>query len=97
MKSCVTCVFALDYEFSPACERCFRHSNWTAKPNAQPKPATNADRIRSMTDEELKDFLYSYAFCEMCKEGCGECSYKGDCERRLADWLKQPYKEGKEC
>ena len=57
-------------------------------------PMTNADHIRTMTDEELCEFLYLYKFCDMCEEGCAECHYHGDCERRLADWLKQPYKEG---
>lgn len=52
---------------------------------------SNADHIRSMTDEELFEFLYSYKYCDMCEEGCEECRYHGDCERRLVDWLKQPY------
>lgn len=54
---------------------------------------TNADRIRAMRDEELHEFLYSYKFCDMCKEGCNECHYHGDCKRRLADWLQQPAEE----
>jgi hypothetical protein len=53
-------------------------------------PKTNADRIRDMTDEELCEFLSQYKFCDICEEGCDNCSYNGDCERRLADWLKQP-------
>lgn len=57
----------------------------------KPDYMTNADRIRAMSDEELCEFLYSYKFCDMCEEGCGECHYHGDCERRLAEWLKQPY------
>ena len=57
---------------------------------------TNADRIRAMTDEELCDFLYSYKYFDMCEEGCGECRYHGDCERRLADWLKQPHTESED-
>lgn len=57
------------------------------------KPQTKADRIRAMSDEELFDFLYSYKFFEMCKEGCGECSYQGECVRRLMEWLKQPAEE----
>lgn len=53
-------------------------------------PMTNADRIRAMTDEELCEFLSKCEFCDICEEGCENCSYNGDCERRLADWLKQP-------
>lgn len=57
-----------------------------------PKPRkqmTNADRIRAMSDEELLEFLYGYQFCDICDEGCDVCRYNGECERRLADWLKQ--------
>lgn len=53
-------------------------------------PMTNADRIRAMTDEELAKFLYACEFCHICEEGCDNCSYNGDCERRLADWLQKP-------
>lgn len=68
------------------CERC--HGTGNVK-----RPMTNGDRIRAMGDEELGDFLYSYKFCDMCKEGCAECCYHGDCERRLADWLRQIVEE----
>lgn len=44
---------------------------------------TNADRIRAMSDEELKDFLCSILQCEFCKfEGWGGC----ECLK----WLQQP-------
>ena len=55
---------------------------------------TNADHIRSMTDEELSRHfgggdicqyigLYDFAYCEN-RVNCKGCSI---------DWLKQPYKE----
>ena len=62
-------------------------------------PTTNADRIRSMSDEELSEFIsrieigdfgqqvYGKTFCDMCK-GQYECD---DC--RLW-WLQQPAEEG---
>ena len=62
------------------------------KCNYIPVP-TNADRIRAMSDEELVEFLYNYKFTDMCEEGCDLCHYHGDCENRLADWLKQPAEE----
>ena len=52
--------------------------------------ATNADRIRAMSDEELADFLGEYRFCDICDEWCEACTYHGDCDKRLLDWLKQP-------
>lgn len=51
---------------------------------------TNADRIRAMTDEELCEFLSQYKFCDICEEGCSDCTYHGDCDKRLLDWLQQP-------
>lgn len=51
---------------------------------------TNADRIRAMSDEELCKFLGEYKFCDICEEGCDGCTYNGDCDKRLLEWLKQP-------
>lgn len=50
------------------------------------EPMTNADRIRAMCDEELKEFICSILQCEFCKfEGWGGCE--------LLEWLKQPAEE----
>ena len=53
-----------------------------------PKPCkamTNADRIRGMGDEELKEFICSILQCKFCKfEGWGGCE--------LLEWLQQPSK-----
>ena len=54
------------------------------------KQQTNADRIRAMSDEKLCDFLSQYKFCDICEEGCDACTYNGDCDKRLLEWLKQP-------
>ena len=56
-------------------------------------PCTNADRIRSMTDDELCKFLGEYKFCDICEEGCGSCTYNGDCDKRLLEWLQHPAEE----
>ena len=54
-----------------------------------PKPKkvqTNADRIRAMSDEELKEFICSNSQCKFCKfERWGRCE--------LLEWLQQPVKE----
>ena len=48
---------------------------------------TNADRIRSMSDEELKKFICSMFKCEFCDFELGErCG--------LLNWLQQPAQEG---
>ena len=49
-------------------------------------PQTNADRIRSMNDEELKKFICSMFKCEFCDFELGErCG--------LLTWLQQPAEE----
>lgn len=53
------------------------------------KPKTNADMIRSMSDEELA--------CFILEVGCPDhtvCS--GNCKVCRKEWLKSPHKEEKE-
>ena len=47
---------------------------------------TNADCIRNMTDDELKNFICSLLQCEYCKFGI-----RGGCD--LLKWLQQPAEE----
>ena len=51
------------------------------------KKPTNADRIRSMSDEELNYFLHKVTY------GMDECQYEYGSEKAL-DWLQQPAEEG---
>ena len=51
-----------------------------------PKKPTNADRIRSMSNEELDCFLNKVTY------GTDECPYEYGSERAL-EWLQQPAKE----
>ena len=52
------------------------------------EPFTKADRIRSMTDEELAEFIASGIPKDVCKDRCG-----GDegfqCSECILDWLRQ--------
>ena len=59
----------------------------------EPKPKTNADHIRSMTDEELAKFIPNWSYTDACK--CGEhyVDCNNECEKCVAEWLRQPYKE----
>ena len=50
-------------------------------------PQTNADRIRSMSDEELDCFLHKVTY------GMDECPYEYGSEKAL-EWLQQPAEEG---
>ena len=69
-------------------------------------PKTNADHIRSMTDEELAEYLYDrvgiaaehISYCENnleCELMLESDVYIPDamCKECLCRWLKQPYKE----
>lgn len=56
------------------------------------KPITNADRIRSMSNEELAEFIDR---CEMndidyAKTFCDLCNGQYDCVQCRLDWLQQP-------
>lgn len=55
-------------------------------------PKNNADRIRSMTDEELADFMAQFMYCINCwkfdKEQ-GICTRTSGCNSAMLDWLKQ--------
>lgn len=48
------------------------------------EPITNADRIRSMTDEELANFVH-----EGCPHIEEECTMKG-CVKCILEWLQKP-------
>ena len=57
----------------------------------QPQKAkTNADRIRSMTDEELADWLGVYCNGQTAQEVGKPCvGGMGSCEACWLEWLKQ--------
>ena len=44
---------------------------------------TNADRIRAMSDEELREFLCSITNCKVCR-------FEAWCGCELLKWLQQP-------
>ena len=58
-------------------------------PQEKPKQ-TNADRIRSMTDEELADWLGVYCNGQTAQEVGKPCASDiGSCEECWLDWLKE--------
>ena len=57
------------------------------------KPITNADRIRSMTDEELAEFIASGFPKNACQNKCGgDESYK--CVDCVSIWLRWEHDDG---
>ena len=52
---------------------------------------TNAERIRSMTDEELAEFLKDCADCATCAFASRQnCKTEETCKKAFLDWLKSP-------
>lgn len=60
-----------------------------------PKPQTNADRIRSMSDEELAALLTGSLVCDYCvnNHSVDTCFELPTCTKGVMAWLKQPAKE----
>ena len=56
-----------------------------------PRPETNADRIRRMTDRELAGFISERIDCAVCKEQLiGQENYcRSNCEDVVFDWLQK--------
>ena len=85
MPTCNICKYAGRPIYKSPCSECKGFSKYEYE-----KIQTNADRIRAMSNEELCKFLGEYKFCNICEEGCDRCTYNGDCDKRLLDWLQQP-------
>ena len=64
------------------------------------KPLTNADRIRTMIDEELAEYLfdrgngseYCYGICAFQNECDGQDHAQEFCIEQIVKWLKQEVK-----
>lgn len=85
---CTKCIYNINNEC--------KIGGWTIPkvgcPDGKAKPMTNADRIRSMTDEELADAFAMISDCISCNCGNAEddCSIvDGTCQRQWLEWLKQ--------
>lgn len=59
-------------------------------------PLTNADKIRSMSDEELAEFLSENTNCDCCNIQCVDklnCPSMSSCLFRFEEWLKSEVSE----
>lgn len=52
------------------------------------KPMTNADKIRTMTDEELAELLRDTQ-CNSCAWQGNDCDYADECKAEKLEMLKQ--------
>ena len=57
------------------------------KQSKKPKPLTNGDRIRQMTDEELAEFFDKISDCQTCIDNPSKCHV--ECIDSRLKWLKQ--------
>ena len=84
-EDCPHCVFE---KTEANCRGCFEGSHY------KPKPLTNADRIRAMTDEQLAYFLLAvkidYAGCAFPDHE--SCPVKGSCYDCWLEWMKEEAK-----
>ena len=55
------------------------------------KIITNADHIRSMTDDELAELFWIRVDCKLCPHRKSHCS--DDCKGAWLSWLKKEYTE----
>jgi hypothetical protein len=65
----------------------------TINGNSAPKQ-TNYDRIKSMSVEEMAEFLFEYVDCDFCpvSELCKTKNYE-NCKKSLKKWLLQEVRE----
>lgn len=93
MDYCETCVYyppsSCDGKPCTQCDPESPFQNCYVKKEVDSKP-TNADRIRSMTDEELANWLGVYCNGQTAQEVGKPCvSDIGSCEECWLDWLKR--------
>lgn len=79
------------------CDTCKKHDDcatgsglvWPCGAYA-PKIVTNADHIRSMSDEELAKIINNFNVCDNRTRDECTMSYCGVCSVCVLDWLQQP-------
>lgn len=90
MKKCATCEFLGRPTYKSPCSECRDFNKWSGDEDAYEKPITNSEHIRSMSDEELAEFLDDNnshgCICPArnCRVTCRQC---------ITEWLAEPYKE----
>lgn len=85
---CKGCKYELEKEDSEYCTGCTQNAvdKYTRK--------TNADDLRSMTDEELADFLSVNVFCDCCSINDKCDAYQEDsCKNVFIKWLQSKAEE----
>lgn len=96
IKDCCSCIHECRSPFSEICVSCgFEMANYEEK---KPKPRrvkkkTNADKLRTMTDQELAEELTAKGGCPHYCETPEE--FDTDCVKCWLDWLKETEDENR--
>lgn len=89
----------------PKCKNCKNLKNgWCEKITDSPhtdierecehyQKMTNADKIRTMTNEELLAYIFGVSVgesaCTLCTDDCGSCKHGDDeCKDKMLHWLQ---------
>ena len=92
IKKCKDCKhFMIDCSFSKVDKNFHAMEDFITCKHFKPKNETNADRIRSMTDEEMADRLSATAKCDECfviKEHEPYCLSASVCRQKYLEWLQ---------
>ena len=87
---CDTCrYYLLPVEDIP-CKECLAAFNrHKGKPNFKPKPRTNGDVIRKMTDEELAEWITGMDRDNPCPPDRSCSCLKSNCMKGWLDWMRR--------
>lgn len=105
-STCDGCAFEED-EFCrvrmPSCDSDKRSDGrnviFVEVPKPEPKPKTNADRIREMSNEDLADFLNDMTDCSSCATAIHNFCHANEhenCNAVILQWLNRPAEEESE-
>ena len=96
MKDCISCKHEYLSPMSDTCRECgIAMLNYE---EAKPKPVSNYDRIRAMSDEELAEFFAQQEYRKPVFDGWLPLCYhvmgprmchQNGCEKCWLDWLRQ--------
>ena len=80
-ESCDKCKYNEKSETEYPCNQCVHNAT------DKFKLMTRADKIRSMSDEELAEFLLHYQYCDICDEQLEGCCSK-ECKNNIIKHLQ---------
>lgn len=86
------------------CNKCGKWIKWLTKDEKRlfahnyKSKMTNADRIRSMNDEELADYIFGVSVhekpCVLCSDDCDFCKLTDEeCKNKTLEWLQSEVEE----